>query len=92
MVERTQETFEKSFTGEKMNDEEFAKLYLELVSKVKKVKYIRELNVLFDEWKENIQQMNKLFEANEEIHNRIVEIIKYAMMGDTNGKNSKSKI
>jgi len=92
MVERTQEAFEKSFTGEKMNDEEFAKLYLELVSKVKKVKYIRELNVLFDEWKENIQQMNKLFEANEEIHNRIVEIIKYAMMGDTNGKNSKSKI
>jgi len=78
MVERTQEAFEKSFTGKKMNEEEFVKLYLELVSKVKKVKYIRELKVLFDEWLENMQQINRLFEANEEIKKRIVEIVEYA--------------
>ena len=92
MVERTQEAFEKSFTGEKMNEEEFAKLYLELVSKVKKVKYIRELKVLFDEWLENMQQINRLFEANEEIKQRIVEIVEYTTKGDIGGKNSKSKV
>ena len=92
MVERTQEAFEKSFAGEKMNEEEFAKLYLELVSKVKKVKYIRELKVLFDEWLENMQQINRLFEANEEIKQRIVEIVEYTTKGDICGKNSKSKV
>ena len=92
MVKRTQEAFEKSFAGEKMNEEEFAKLYLDLVSKVKKVKYIRELNVLFDEWLKNMQQINRLFDANEEIKQRIIEIVKYATKGENYEKNSKSKV
>jgi len=65
----------------KEEKEEFYKVYFDLVKKVKKAKYVRELGVLIDEWIDNIIEIRRLMKANEEIRNRILEIVKFAKGG-----------
>jgi|GEM_PF-4254331 len=66
----------------KEEKEEFYKVYFDLVKKVKKAKYIKEIGVLIDEWIDNTIEIRKLMKANEEIRSRILEIVKFANGGD----------